>query len=432
MQYYKLQMGCMMILLYIAFLYWKERGKYHKKHKLRIFDYLLVVGIISVLFDGITAHTVNHPDVVAPMVNMICHMFFLLSLDTLIFLLFLYMRAITEGIPKPKKYGMLLYIPYILNVLVVVVFMPQLNYHEGEISNYSMGISAYTCFIMAGVYILLSWVTFFKRWKYIERHKRFGIFTYLAVLFCVTTFQMLHPQALLSSIAVTTIIIGVYINQENPVIEELSRYHKEMVMGFATLVENKDGSTGGHIKRTSLYVKLLTEELRHRGFYKDVLTKDYINNLCRSAPMHDIGKVSVPDVILQKPGKLTDEEFEAMKQHAAKGGEIIRETFGHLENKEFTQMAYEVSRYHHEKWNGKGYPDGLKRKEIPLCARIMAIADVFDAVSMKRCYREALPLDKCFEIIQEGSGQDFEPLLAEVFLDIRDKVEAAHYEVNNQ
>lgn len=432
MQYYKLQMGCMMILLYIAFLYWKERGKYHKKHKLRIFDYLLVVGIISVLFDGITAHTVNHPDVVAPMVNMICHMFFLLSLDTLIFLLFLYMRAITEGIPKPKKYGMLLYIPYILNVLVVVVFMPQLKYHEGEISNYSMGISAYTCFIMAGVYILLSWVTFFKRWKYIERHKRFGIFTYLAVLFCVTTFQMLHPQALLSSIAVTTIIIGVYINQENPVIEELSRYHKEMVMGFATLVENKDGSTGGHIKRTSLYVKLLTEELRHRGFYKDVLTKDYINNLCRSAPMHDIGKVSVPDVILQKPGKLTDEEFEAMKQHAAKGGEIIRETFGHLENKEFTQMAYEVSRYHHEKWNGKGYPDGLKRKEIPLCARIMAIADVFDAVSMKRCYREALPLDKCFEIIQEGSGQDFEPLLAEVFLDIRDKVEAAHYEVNNQ
>lgn len=431
MQYYKLQMGCMMILLYIAFLYWKERGKYHKKHKLRIFDYLLVVGIISVLFDGITAHTVNHPDVVAPMVNMICHMFFLLSLDTLIFLLFLYMRAITEGIPKPKKYGMLLYIPYILNVLIVVVFMPQLKYHEGEISNYSMGISAYTCFIMAGVYILLSWVTFFKRWKYIERHKRFGIFTYLAVLFCVTTFQMIHPQALLSSIAVTTIIIGVYINQENPVIEELSRYHKEMVMGFATLVENKDGSTGGHIKRTSLYVKLLAEELRHRGFYKDVLTKDYINNLCRSAPMHDIGKVSVPDVILQKPGKLTDEEFEAMKQHAAKGGEIIRETFGHLENKEFTQMAYEVSRYHHEKWNGKGYPDGLKRKEIPLCARIMAIADVFDAVSMKRCYREALPLDKCFEIIQEGSGQDFEPLLAEVFLDIRDKVEAAHHEVNN-
>ena len=431
MQYYKLQMGCMMILLYIAFLYWKERGKYHKKHKLRIFDYLLVVGIISVLFDGITAHTVNHPDVVAPMVNMICHMFFLLSLDTLIFLLFLYMRAITEGIPKPKKYGMLLYIPYILNVLVVVVFMPQLKYHEGEISNYSMGISAYTCFIMAGVYILLSWVTFFKRWKYIERHKRFGIFTYLAVLFCVTTFQMIHPQALLSSIAVTTIIIGVYINQENPVIEELSRYHKEMVMGFATLVENKDGSTGGHIKRTSLYVKLLAEELRHRGFYKDVLTKDYINNLCRSAPMHDIGKVSVPDVILQKSGKLTDEEFEAMKQHAAKGGEIIRETFGHLENKEFTQMAYEVSRYHHEKWNGKGYPDGLKRKEIPLCARIMAIADVFDAVSMKRCYREALPLDKCFEIIQEGSGQDFEPLLAEVFLDIRDKVEAAHHEVNN-
>lgn len=89
-------------------------------------------------------------------------------------------------------------------------------------------------------------------------------------------------------------------------------------------------------------------------------------------------------------------------------------------------MAFEVARYHHEKWNGRGYPDGLKRKDIPLCARIMAVADVFDAVSEKRCYREAMPMDKCFEIIEQGSGQDFDPLIAEIFLDIRDRVEAVH------
>ncbi|MBQ9140610.1 MAG: HD domain-containing protein [Lachnospiraceae bacterium] len=214
--------------------------------------------------------------------------------------------------------------------------------------------------------------------------------------------------------------------------EELSLYHDEMIMGFATLVENKDGSTGGHIKRTTAYVRLLAEELQKRGFYQEILTREYVENLCKAAPMHDIGKISVPDVILQKPGKLTAEEFERMKQHTVSGGRIIQETFGHLTNKEYTQMAYEVAHFHHEKWNGKGYPEGLKHKEIPLCARIMAIADVFDAVSEKRCYRDALPMEKCFDIILEGSGQDFEPILVEVFLDIRNKVEQVHDSIGTQ
>lgn len=208
----------------------------------------------------------------------------------------------------------------------------------------------------------------------------------------------------------------------------LAHYHKEMVMGFATLVENKDGSTGGHIKRTTMYVQLLAEELHHLGYYEEELTPDYIKNLCMAAPMHDIGKISVPDVILQKPGKLTEEEFSKIKLHTENGGRIIEETFGHLGNEQYARIAYEVARFHHEKWNGKGYPDGLKRKEIPLCARIMAIADVFDAVSEKRCYRDAMPIDKCFEIIQEGSGQDFEPVLVEVFLNMRKQIEQVHRE----
>lgn len=152
-------------------------------------------------------------------------------------------------------------------------------------------------------------------------------------------------------------------------------------------------STGGHIKRTSTYVRLLAEELRNRGIYREELTDDYLENLYRAAPMHDIGKIAVPDVVLQKPGKLSEEEFEIIQKHTIKGGDIIRETFGHLENEKYTQMAYEVARHHHEKWNGNGYPEGLKQKEIPLCARIMAIADVFDAVSEKRCYRDAMPLE---------------------------------------
>lgn len=421
----------MLIILYIVFIYCKECRRFKIKHKFSIFDSLLILGIVCIFFDGATAYTVNHLETVNGFVNQVLHMFFLLSLDGFIFLLFLYMLSITAGFPKRKEQICLLFIPFLLNVLVVVVNMPTLQYCEGAITNYSMGISVYACFVMAGVYSLFTIVIFFGRWKYIESHKRISIFTYLLVLTCITVYQMFHPQSLLSSLGVTIIVLGAYVNQENPTVEELSRYHSEMVMGFSTLVENKDGSTGGHIKRTSLYVRLLAEELRKKGYYKDVLTKDYMKNLCKAAPMHDIGKISVPDVILQKPGKLTDEEFATMKLHTVDGGRIIQETFGHLGNEQYAQMAYQVARYHHEKWNGKGYPEGLEKKEIPLCARIMAVADVFDAISQSRCYRKAMPIEKCFDIISEGSGEDFDPILVEVFLGMRDKVEEVYRQISD-
>ncbi|MBP3569929.1 MAG: HD domain-containing protein [Lachnospiraceae bacterium] len=430
MEHCKLQIGCMLIILYILFIYCKECIRYKQKHKFSVFDALLVVGIFSVFFDGLTAYTVNHLEQVHPTLNMLFHLCFLLGLDCFIFRLFVYMLSITAGLPKKRVGIWLMYSPLVVNVILVIVYIPELEYIKGDISNYSMGMSAYTCFAMAAIYILLSILIFFGRWRYIERHKRISILTYLLMMAVLTAYQMFHPEALLTSLCVTLIIVGVYMNQENPSVLELARYHEEMTMGFATLVENKDGSTGGHIKRTTMYVRLLAEELRRRGYYREILTKDYVRNLSMSAPMHDIGKISVPDVILQKPGRLTEEEFARMKQHAESGGKIIQETFGHLGNEQYAEMAYQVARFHHEKWNGKGYPEGLKRKEIPLCARIMAIADVFDAVSEKRCYREAMPLNKCFEIIQEGSGQDFDPVLAEVFLDIRDKVEEIHKEFN--
>lgn len=429
MEYCKLQAGCIVVILYILFVYYKEKRRFGQKRKLTVFDGLLLEGFLCIWLDGLTAYTVNHLDTVNDTVNRILHLFFLISLDTFIFLVFLYMLSVTTGIPKQGKRKWLICSPFFLNILFVVVNIPTLEYREGTISNYSMGLSAYTCFVMAGIYILLSMVIFLKGWRYIENHKRISIFTYLFVLACITGYQMLHPQALVSSLCVTVIILGVYVNQKNPAEEELSHYHNEMVMGFATLVENKDGSTGGHVKRTTMYVKLLAEELRSRGYYKEILTKDYMKNLLRAAPMHDVGKIAVPDAILQKPGKLSEEEFTIMKKHTINGGKIIRETFGHLGQAQYTEMAYQVAHCHHEKWNGGGYPDGLKGEKIPLCARIMAIADVFDAVSEKRCYREAMPLEQCFEIIKEGRGKDFDPLLTDVFLDIRDKVEAVHHDV---
>lgn len=422
MEYCKLQIGCLLIILYVTFLYVRERRAYKVKKKEPLFSWLFVMGILEIFFDGATAYTVNHLDQVPKAVNAVLHMCFLCSLDIITFLMFLYLLDITRGIPKSIKNKVLLMAPLVINLAVVIIFMPQLEYRHGDITNYSMGISAYTCFIMVAVYIFATIVILFTSWHQLGRHKLITISTYVIASVVVTGYQMLHPQALLSCIVPTLVIVGTYLNMENPVLTKLRNYNNEMVMGFATLVENRDDNTGGHIKRTTAYVRMLAEELCARGFYTKLLTKDYIENLVMAAPMHDVGKIAIPDAILQKPGKLTSEEFEIMKTHAARGGTIIQKTFSFLGDDEYEKMAYEVARYHHEKWNGKGYPDGLSQKEIPLSARIMAVADVFDAVSAKRCYRDALPLEECFRIIKSGSGSDFDPVIAQVFLDMEEQI----------
>ena len=428
MDYFKLQLGCIIILLYVGLVYIRECRRYRLKLNATVFNVILIIGIICVLLDGATAFTVNNLDTVPEQLNKVLHICFLASLDLVIFVLFLYMLLITGAFPKKKLRRVALFLPFLLNVAVVIGGSNSLEYIHGVHTNYSMGFPVYTCYIMVAVYIVLAVFVFFKRWKYIERNKRVSVFTYLLILIVVTTIQTIFPELLITSIAVTIMIVGVYMNLEDPAIKELSRFHNETVMSFANLVENRDSSTGGHIKRTSRYVGLIAEELQARNYYRDVLTKDYITNLLKAAPLHDIGKISVPDDILKKPGKLDYEEYTIMKQHAANGGNIIREIFRNLRDEDYRRMAFEVARYHHEKWNGKGYPDGLSRDEIPLCARIMSVADVFDAVSEKRCYRDAMPLDKCFEIIEKGAGTDFDPLIAEIFVEIRDKVEKVHAE----
>ena len=155
-------------------------------------------------------------------------------------------------------------LPFIINIAIVVIGIGSLRYERGEITNYSMGLSAYTCFIMAAVYIVMSVIAFFRRWRYIESHKRMSIFTYLLVLAVVTAVQMIFPETLISSIAVTIFILGIYLNLENPAIRELSHFHTETVMSFANLIENRDNNTGGHIKRTSRYVEIIADELRKR------------------------------------------------------------------------------------------------------------------------------------------------------------------------
>ncbi len=422
MEHFKLQFGCLLVVLYVSFIYFSEKKSYKIKTHKPVFEGLLFVGIFTIFFDGLTAYTVNHLSKIPPLLNGIFHLCFLCGLDSIVYLMFLYILEISRGKTKSSKKSFILSLPFIISLLVIVAFMPQLEYRKGEISNYSMGISAYTCFIMVMIYLAASLVAVFSNIENLGKHKRLTISTYIAVIACITVYQMIFPQALITCIVPTIAIVGAYLNMENPIFEKLEKHSQEMVMGFATLVENRDDNTGGHIKRTTEYVRLLCEELKLRGLYEKTLTYDYIKNLVMAAPMHDVGKIAIPDSILQKPGKLTSEEFEIMKTHAERGGKIIKETFGNTGDDEYEKMAYEVARHHHEKWNGKGYPDNLTKEQIPLCARIMAVADVFDAVSAKRCYRDALPLEECFKIIEKGSGEDFDPNIADVFLKSKDKV----------
>lgn len=426
MEYCKLQIGCLLLVLCIAFIYVRERKAYGYRKPNRLFEWMLKVGIFGICVDGITAYTVNHLAELPAGLNAFFHLCFLCSLDIFVYLVFLYMLHITRGIPWRRNTRLLMMLPLALNLLVVLAFLPKLEYRQGRVTNYSMGVSAYTCFVMVAVYILGAGVLLLSKWRHLERHRQIIFSTYLVGIAGVTVYQMLQPEALATSLVMTFTIIGAYLNMENPLFLKLNQYNKEMVMSFATIVENRDGSTGGHIRRTTAYVRLLAEELQHRGFYREQLTRDYINALVMAAPMHDIGKIAIPDAVLQKPGKLTADEYETMKTHAARGGQIIRETLGHLGDSSHAEISYEVATHHHEKWNGLGYPDGLEGNQIPLCARIMAVADVFDAVSANRCYRAALPLEQCFQIITEGSGRDFDPVIAGVFLDMKDKVKLVY------
>lgn len=204
--------------------------------------------------------------------------------------------------------------------------------------------------------------------------------------------------------------------------EKMVRIQNNTIIGMANLIESRDGDTGGHIKRTAIYVELLAKAAREQGYFTETLTDEYIELLVKAAPMHDIGKIAVPDNILKKPGKLTPEEFESIKSHAPEGGRIVREVLGNIEEKEYVDIASKVAAGHHEKWDGSGYPEGLKGREIPLCARIMALADVFDALVSPRCYKEPFPPEKAFGIIEESAGTHFDPILAKVFIGLKQNI----------
>ncbi len=212
-------------------------------------------------------------------------------------------------------------------------------------------------------------------------------------------------------------------------LKQLENARQVTIESMASVAETRDPETGAHIKRTQHYVKAIAEQLKRTGQYSNLLTKEYIHLLFISAPLHDIGKVGVPDHILLKPGKLTPEELVVMKQHAEFGRKIIFSTAQRIEGDNFLIIAGEIAATHHEKWDGTGYPRGLAGQDIPLSGRIMAAADIYDALISRRCYKDPFTHEWAATFMREASGKTFDPAVLDAFFGIEDTIKeiAARY-----
>ena len=210
--------------------------------------------------------------------------------------------------------------------------------------------------------------------------------------------------------------------------QHIVEMHDNLILSLAMMVESRDNSTGGHIKRTSEGVRILVDEIVKEG--KLPLTQEFCRDVIKAAPMHDLGKIAVDDAVLRKPGKFTDEEYEKMKCHAAEGARVIHEILLPTEDTSFKLVAENVAHYHHERWDGSGYPEKLSGEMIPLEARIMAISDVYDALVSKRVYKAAFDFKKADAIIIEGMGTQFDPGLKTAYEKARPRLEAYYTGLN--
>jgi adenylate cyclase len=201
---------------------------------------------------------------------------------------------------------------------------------------------------------------------------------------------------------------------------ELVMVQEATIESMSSLTETRDPETGGHIKRTQNYLRLLAEYLKHQPGFSPVLDDETIDLLCKSAPLHDIGKVGVSDRILLKPAKLTDEEFEEMKQHTVYGRDAILAAERKLGNTSFLRFAREIAYTHHERWDGSGYPEGLRGDQIPIAGRLMALADTYDAITSERVYKSPLSHERAVKIIVEEKGSQFDPAVVDAFLHVEE------------
>jgi len=204
-------------------------------------------------------------------------------------------------------------------------------------------------------------------------------------------------------------------------VKEITESQMATIFALAELAESRDEDTGKHLERVQIFCKILSQTLARTSKYEKMIGASFIKELYFASPLHDIGKVAIPDIILLKPGKHTTEEFEIMKTHTTLGSETLQQVCEKYPNNSFINMGIDISRSHHERWDGTGYPDGLSGESIPLSARVMAIADVYDALRSKRCYKPAFSHEESIEIIFKSGGTQFDPNLIDALREIHEQ-----------
>ena len=301
----------------------------------------------------------------------------------------------------------------------LIFYFDETGYHRGDLFPVYMA-----CYFIALAYLIVSMIIVGKRF----RHRDFSTILMVLVLLVAGIIPMtvLELHIAYISIGICASLCYIYYNdlvqediQAELIVnqEKMSQMQEHTISGLANLIESRDTETGEHVARTCQLVKEIAENARREGIYADEIDDHFITQLYTLAPMHDVGKIVVSDKILRKPGKLTPDEYEQMKVHASAGGRIVRRILDGISNEEYIGFAADIATYHHEWWNGGGYPSGLAGEKIPLCARIMALADVYDALTSERCYKKAMTPEAAAEVIREESGTHFDPKLAKVFLE---------------
>lgn len=275
-----------------------------------------------------------------------------------------------------------------------------------------------------------------KYHKNVQNFENIGFASFIFVPFVFHIIQLANFGISLTCIglAISFIIIFINLNQKMMLdaenekskfnetkLKSIEVQHKT-ILYLTNLLENRELETANHELRLSKYTELLANQCAQNGVYTEKLTPEYIQKLTEAVPFHDIGKIYVPDEILKKPSKVDEKEYEEIKKHAANGAEIVNEILSISHERNFTQMVSKVCKYHHEKWNGKGYPEHLREEEIPLCARIMAIADVYDALVTNRCYKNKVSYEEAFNLITKEAGESFDPKLVQQFNKIKDQI----------
>lgn len=278
---FKLQLGCLVIVLYIIFVYIKET--YNKKLSCnKIFDSLLVVSPWAIVFDGLTAWLVNHLNIVPEWINILSHGIFYILMNITIIISYTYMVDITCGIPKNKKHLLFMYSPAILSVAVILLFLSKTKFIYGQTTNYSMGVSVIACYVSLIIHFGMIFALLILKHRTIEKHKIATMTSCLLISFSILIVQSIFPEVLLTALFPVFILLGLYINTEDPSIRRLNQYSDDMVTAFSTLVENRDDNTGGHIIRTRKYVSIIIDEMNNMPQYMNIMSKDYIKNSIRT------------------------------------------------------------------------------------------------------------------------------------------------------